>query len=144
MKRIVNILSLFLTLCLLFSAASCAEAKVVPFSDLPTEAQTFIKTHFAGAKVLQVTKEFNEYNVIFADRSKLEFDRSGNWKEIDCKGSAVPEGAIPARIQSYIKANFPSDKVRSIDRNVRGYEVKITSGFELEFDKNCNFIRIDD
>ena len=109
-----------------------------------SEAQSFIKTHFANVKVLQVTKEFAEYEVILADRSRLEFDRSGNWKEVNCRSGAVPESVIPSRIQTYIKGNYSSDGIRAIERNKRGYEVKLSSGFELKFDKNCNFKRIDD
>ena len=76
--------------------------------------------------------------------SRLEFDRSGNWKEVNCRGGAVPESVIPSRIQAYIKDNYSSDNVRTIERHIRGYEVKLSSGFELVFDKNCNFKRMDD
>lgn len=144
MKRLINTLLLTLSLLVFFPISAHADGRVIPFSGLPTEAQSFIKTHFANVKVLQVTKEFAEYEVTLADRSKLEFDRSGNWKKVNCRGSAIPESVIPSRIQTYINDNYSSDNVRTIERNILGYEVKLSSGFELKFDKNCNFKRIDD
>ena len=144
MKRLINTLLLTLSLLVFFPMSACADGRVIPFNDLPAEAQSFIKTHFANVGVLQVTKDFSEYEVLLADKSKLEFDRSGNWKDVNCRGGAVPESAIPSRIQGYVKGNFPTDSVRSIERNTRGYEVKLSSGFELKFDKNCNFKRLDD
>lgn len=144
MKSLINTLLLTLSLLVFFPMSAHADGRVIPFNGLPTEAQSFIKTHFANVKVLQVTKEFTEYEVILANGSRLEFDRSGNWKEVNCRGGAVPESVIPSRIQTYIKANYASDNIRTIERNKRGYEVKLSSGFELKFDKNCNFKRIDD
>ena len=144
MKSLINTLLLTLSLLVIFSVSARADGRVIPFSGLPAEAQSFIKTHFTNVKVLQVTKEFAEYEVILADKSRLEFDRSGNWKEVNCRGGAVPESVIPSRIQAYIKDNYSSDNVRTIERHIRGYEVKLSSGFELVFDKNCNFKRIDD
>lgn len=144
MKRLIDTLLLALALVVLFPLSADASGKVIPFNGLPTEAQSFIKTHFTNVKVLQITRELTEYEVIFADNNKVEFDRSGNWKEVNCRRGAVPESLIPSRILAYIKGNFSSDSVRSIERNTRGYEVKLSSGFELEFDKNCNFKRIDD
>ena len=146
MNRSLNALSVALALCALFLFPMCAKAdgKVIPVSKLPAEAQSFIKTHYDGVKVLQVVSDRTDYEVILAGNTQLEFDRSGNWKEIKCKGGSIPDSVIPSRIMSYIQEYFPSDKVCAIERSIWGYEVIITSGFELEFDKNCNFVRIDD
>lgn len=143
MKRFTSILIAAFALFALPLSAD-AGGKVIPFSKLPTEAQNFIKTHFSSVKVLQATSDWSEYEVILEGNAKLEFDRSGNWKEINCRGGSVPESAVPARIQAYVKDHFSPDKVRTIERHVRGYEVKVTSGIELKFDKNCNFVRLDD
>ena len=144
MKSLINTLLLALSLLVFFPLSAHADGRVIPFTGLPAEAQSFIKTHFANVKVLQVTKELAEYEVILADKSRLEFDRSGNWKEVNCRGGAVPTSVIPSRIQAYIKDNHSPDNVRTIERHIRGYEVKLSSGFELLFDKNCNFKRMDD
>ena len=82
---------------------------------------------------------------MFADLSSVEFDRSGNWKQVKCKkGGAIPEAIIPTRILSYVKEAFPDQLIVKIERSRWGYEVEIQNGLELEFDKNCSFVRIDD
>ena len=134
-----------LALALLFlPVLALADGKVVPYDKLPVEARSFIKEHFGSEKVLQVTSEWNEYEVLFSDMSTVQFDRSGNWKEVKCRQKAIPEPVIPSRILSYVKEVFPGRFITRIERSRRGYEVKLDNGLELEFDRNCNFFRIDD
>ena len=139
-KSILAVLSLMFMLVL-----ALADGKVIPLDKMPAEARNFVKEHFQNKKILQVTAEWNEYEVLFADLARVEFDRSGNWKEIKYpKGEAIPEAVIPSRILSYVKEAFSGLHVNQIERSRWGYEVKISNGLELEFDKNCNFVRIDD
>lgn len=145
MKKILSMFTLSLALLLGFAPGSRADGRVVPFEKLPAESKTFIRNHYGSVKVLQVLAEWDEFDVLFADRTQVEFDRRGNWKKVKApKGGAIPENIVPSRILQYITLNFPGDNVRGIERNRWGYEVEISSGFELEFDKNCNFVRIDD
>ena len=130
---------------LLIPFIAMADGKRIPFEKLPAEARTFVNTYFGGSKILQVTAEWDEYDVLFADLSSVEFDRSGNWKQVKCKkGGAIPEAIIPTRILSYVKEAFPDQLIVKIERSRWGYEVEIQNGLELEFDKNCSFVRIDD
>ena len=122
-----------------------ADGRRIPFEKMPAEARTFINTYFGQSKVLQVTAEWNEYEVLFQDLTRLEFDRSGNWKEVNCKkNGAIPEAIIPTRILSYVKEAFPGQEIVKMERSRWGYEIVIGNGLELEFDKNCSFVRIDD
>ena len=84
------------------------------------------------------------YDVIFTDGNKLEFDKQGNWKEINCKYSAVPAGVIPAQILKYVSENYPDAKVLKIERDKKDYEVKLSNRWELKFDLQFNLIDIDD
>ena len=138
-KIILAILSLMLV-----PVLALADGRVIPFEKMPAEARNFVKEHFGDKKILQVTAEWDEYDVLFSDLSRVEFDRYGNWKEIRCKNEAIPGSVIPSRILSYIKDTFPELRITQIERSRWGYEVKISNGLELEFDKNCNFVRIDD
>lgn len=144
MKRIITLLALSAFLTTALSLRVKADGRVIPFSNLPQEAKSFIKEFFDGVKVLQVTSEWNEYEVIFADHSKVEFDKKGNWTDIKCASRGVPASIIPSKIASYAERNFPDEIIIEIERSRWGYEVKVSGGFELEFDKNCNFVRIDD
>jgi len=129
---------------ILFPRTAQADGKVIPFDKMPAEARAFIKEHFGSVKVLQVTAEWDEYEVLLEDLTQVEFDRSGNWKQVKGKRNGLPEAIIPLRILSYVKEAFPEQPITQIERSRWGYEVNIGNGLELEFDKNCNFVRIDD
>lgn len=128
---------------------ACADNdKPITVAQLPAKAQQFVKTHFPKEKVAlaKLEQDFLEtrYEVVFTNGSKVEFLKNGEWKEIDCKYSTVPTAIIPAQIAQYISQNYPDTQVVQIDRDKRDYEVKITNGLELTFDKQFNLIDIDD
>ena len=66
---------------------------------MPQKAQQFIKQHFAGSNIAMAKVESDflqkSYDVIFTDGNKVEFDKKGNWTEVNCKFSVVPQGIIP-------------------------------------------------
>ncbi len=128
---------------------ACADNdKPIAVTQLPQKAQQFIKTHFSKEKVAfaKLERDFLEttYEVVFTNSTKLEFQKDGNWKEVDCKYSTVPTGIVPAQIAQYITQNYPDTKIVKIDRDKRDYEVKLTNGLELTFDLKFNLIDIDD
>ena len=128
---------------------ACADNdKPIAVTQLPQKAQQFIKTHFSKEKVAfaKLERDFLEttYEVVFTNSTKLEFQKDGNWKEVDCKYSTVPTGIVPAQIAQYVMQNYPDTKIVKIDRDKRDYEVKLTNGLELTFDLKFNLIDIDD
>jgi hypothetical protein len=145
----------FITLALLFSAASMACAKdsfmddkPIAYNQLPAAAREFIKTHFADAKVALTTVENDlwspNYEVIFTDGSKIEFLNSGEWDNIDCKYTRVPEAIVPAAILTYVKQNHPDNFVTEIDKERRGYEVGLNNHLDLTFSKSGQILGYDD
>lgn len=68
---------------------------------LPATAQTFVKSHFGGVTVSDIKDERGkggrEYVVNFSNGWTAEFDRRGEWRMVDCKNNAVPEGVTPCR-----------------------------------------------
>ena len=128
---------------------ACADNdKPITVTQLPQTAQQFIKTHFPKEKVAfaKLERDFLEttYEVLFTNSTKLEFNKNGEWKEVDCKYSTVPAQIVPAQIAQYVAQNYPDAQVVQIDRDRRDYEVKLTNGWELTFDLNFNLIDIDD
>lgn len=121
--------------------------KPVTFEQLPAAAKQFIKTHFPEAKITLATVERSllpTYDVIFTDGTKLEFSTSGEWKEIDCKYSQVPEAALPAEIVAYLKAHHPGVTVRDIERDRFGYELNLSNRLEISFWANGKIRGYDD
>ena len=127
-----------------FAAKADSDDRVITFQQMPQAAQTFLKQHFAKKVPLVVTMDWDDYTIIYETGEKVEFDKQGNWKEVDCRTSRVPSALIPEQIQSNIKMSFPAASIIKIDRNRRGYEVKLNNGIEVEFNRNFQVIDIDD
>lgn len=121
--------------------------KPITISQLPQPAQQFINKHFNGKSVAIAKIESGiierSYDVIFTNGDKLEFDRKGNWTDIDCKYSEVPAAAVPAQITDYVKKNHAGVKIIKIEREKNRHDVDLSNGWELTFDKKFNVIDID-
>ena len=122
--------------------------RVITFDQLPEKAKTFITTNFADQKVSYAKEETDifevTYEVVFSQGTKIEFDSKGEWKEIDCKYTMLDEKFVPDQIKAYVAKQWPDVKFVKIDKGRYGYEVELTNGLELTFDKNFNLIEIDD
>lgn len=142
-----KLLLLFMCLFTIQSVVKADDDKPVRIEQLPQSAQQFIKTHFGDSKVAIAKMETDwfdkSYDIIFTDGNKLEFDKQGNWKEINCKYSAVPASVMPEQIQKYVTENYPGAQVLKIERDKRDYEVKLSNKWELKFDLQFNLIDID-
>lgn len=121
--------------------------KPITFEQLPQTAQQFIGKHFAG-KTISLAKMENgilekSYDVIFTNGDKLEFDRKGQWTDIDCKYNEVPASAVPQQIADYVAVKHKDVKILKIEREKGRYDVDLSNGWELTFDKKFNVVDID-
>ena len=122
--------------------------KVISKNQLPAQAQSFLNENFAGSGIsyAKLETDFFErsYEVMLSDGTKLEFTSKGNWKEVDCRYGEVPEAIIPAPVKKYISDNYKGSKVLKIERDSRGYDVKLSNRLELKFNKDFEIVDIDD
>lgn len=143
MKSIKVILLLVVMMTMGFQAKADHD-QVIPFNQMPEAAQAFLKQHFANKVPLVVTVDWDDYTIRYESCEKVEFDKNGNWKEIDCRSSIVPTELIPEEIKTNIASTFPGAVILKIDRNRRGYEVKLNNGLEVEYSPTFQVIDIDD
>ena len=88
--------------------------------------------------------EGREYDVFFNNGNKIEFDRKGNWQEIDCeKGSSVPLAVLPDDIVSFLNGNYAERRVTDVSKDRNGYEITLDNGVELKFDSKNRFLGFD-
>ncbi|MBQ0117670.1 MAG: PepSY-like domain-containing protein [Flavobacterium sp.] len=132
----------------LFSLSTFAQKKNITQNQLPAKAQTFINTYFKNVPLSYATekKEYyivNEYKVKLQNGVEIEFDSSGDWKEVDGNHTALPSGFLPKKITTYIAKSFPKNKVIKAEVKRWKYEIEITNGLDLEFNKSGDFIKID-
>ena len=139
MKSIKAILLLVAMMAISFNAKADHD-QVITFDQMPEAAQV----HFAGKVPLVVTVDWDDYTIRYESGEKVEFDKQGNWKEINCRSTCVPAELIPEQIKSHIQATFPGSAIIKLERNRRGYEVKLNNGLEVEYDPTFQIIDIDD
>lgn len=133
----------------LLSLSSCSShSQLGAFNDLPASAQSFVNTYYSESEVAFVKVEgsglFAEYSVHLNSGVEIEFDHKGNLTEIDCRPSAVPDGIVPQVIVNYVASKFPNAFIVAYHVDRHDQKVDLSNSLELEFDKNGNFLRIDD
>ena len=148
MKRFFRIL--MIAICCMVSCNMVANAgndKPIAVNALPVKAQTLLSNHFNNQKVMLATIESGvvsrSYDVVLQNGTKLEFDKKGNLTEIDCKQGTVPDKLIPQAIKNYLKDNYTGQSVKKIEMNKKEYEVELTNGLDLTFNKHFQLIDID-
>ena len=148
MKRIFRIL--MIAICCMVSCSMAANAgndKPISVNALPAKAQTLLNNHFNSQKVMLATIESGvvsrSYDVVLQNGTKLEFDKKGNLTEINCKQGIVPALLIPQAIKNYLKDNYAGQSVKKIEMNKNEYEVELTNGLDLTFNKHFQLIDID-
>lgn len=145
MRKITSVLMCMLALCC--TALHADNEKPIQVSQLPAAAQQFVKKHFADRKVALAKVEdeviTKSYEVVFSDGDHIDFDGKGNWEEVDCKSSSVPDAIIPSQILKHVRANYPDATVKKIEKDHWEYEVKLSNHMELSFDKKFKLKDID-
>ena len=139
---------LFVSLFVMDLAVFADNDKPIQVTEMPKEAQSFVKSHFANQSVAVAKMETDffdkTYDVIFTNGDKVEFDKKGNWTKVDCEHTQVPQAVIPAAIQQYVSKNYPDAKVVKIEKTDRkGFDVDLSNGFDIEFDKKMRVVEID-
>ena len=148
MKKRIKTPFLAAMLVLSVMPACAGNDRVIDVAQLPTPAQQLLSSEFAGKQVSFVKADRDlltlDYDVVFSDGSAIEFDSRGQWEEINCRQGDVPESLVPEAIRQHVKAHYASERIRQIERRRRGYEIKLTNGLELKFNKQLQFCGIDD
>ena len=142
----------FVAAALLFAGitASFADGRERPITleQLPAPAQEFLASNFKDLTLAFAVEDpkfiGSEYEVIYTDRTEVEFDSDGAWTSVGSRYAAVPADIVPEQIKSYVAQTFPNQQVRKIERKRYSWEVELSNGLEIEFDKQFNVTDIDD
>ena len=118
--------------------------QVITFQQLPAAAQAFHNQHFAKKVPLTITMDWDDYTIYYQSGEKVEFNKQGNWKDVDCRASSVPSALVPQQIKTHVKATFPGTTILKLDHNRRGWEVKLNNGLEIEYNTAFQVIDVDD
>ena len=142
-KSIFFVLALVMSICLPLTLMADND-QVITFDRLPATAQAMLKQNFSDKVPLVITADWDDYKVMYTNGDKVEFDKKGNWKDIECKTSQVPAALVPAQIVANVNATFPGATITEIDQDRRGYSVKLSNGLELEYNRSFQIVELDD
>ncbi len=131
-------------MCMIMSATTFASDRVITANQLPATAQTFINQTFPGASIMYAEIDDGKYEVHLNDGTEINFDRKGNWDKVDCKLKAVPAHLIPATIASNVETQFSGTVITKIDKERYGYEIELSNGLDLKFNRQGMLSEIDD
>ena len=142
-------LTLFLMTTMFGAAYADGREKPTSVDKLPQAAQEFLSAHFKDLTVAYAVEEQKytgkEYEVVYTDRTEIEFRSDGQWESVGRKYSPVPASIVPQPIQTFVSgSNYPGQFIRQIDRNAYTWEVELSNGLEIKFDNQFNVIDIDD
>ncbi|MDE6110012.1 MAG: PepSY-like domain-containing protein [Muribaculaceae bacterium] len=145
MKRILLILAAAAGLSL---AASARGNYAHDASVLPEAARTVIanncKAKVSLVKVEKTMGRIDEYEVILTDGTEITFDRNGNWENVEtARNKQVPDAFLPKSIKTYVARNHKGTKIVGIEKERNGFEVELSNGIDMKFDKNGEFLRYD-
>ena len=141
MKKLL-VCALFLGLA--FGSTSCGKGKMETIND-------FVTTYFPQEEVLALIKDGLDYDVTLTDYTKIGFD--GNifgrlkWDEVDCTHTSyttVPDALVPAEIAAYMRRMHDTQNIVKIARDRRNWEITLSNGLEVEFNKNFQVTDFDD
>lgn len=113
-------------------------------SVLPEAARTVIASNFkAKVSVVKIEREagrVSEYEVVLTDGTEISFDSSGIWDNVEVNNSkSVPASIVPKAIRNFVAKHHRGQRIVGIDKEREGYEVELSNGVEIKFDKAGNF-----
>ena len=145
MKRLIVLLAGIVAFA---GVVSADNDRAVTVDRLPEKAREFLNGHFAAEKIAYVKQERDflelKYEVMTVGGVMIDFDRRGLWTEIECRYDMLDPDVVPAPVREYVSSRWPEASYRKISRDRNEYEVKLSTGLELTFDRNFNLMEIDD
>ena len=113
---------------------------------------TFVKTYFPDAEVIANIKDGLDCDVTLSDYTQIGFDGNlfGNleWDEVDCRHAslptAVPVALVPVEITNYVNRIEGGQSITKIAKDNNGWDIELSNGLEIEFDKRFNVVDFDD
>lgn len=142
MKARLIILSV-LALCLGISAKA-QDDRIITLDRLPQNAKEFLAKHFPDKTPMVLKEDWDDFEVMYTNGEKVEFLKNGEWKKVDCRTAAVPDVLVPEQIKTQVQAHYPGAVITKIEKDRRGWEVKLNNGLDIDFSPKFVITDIDD
>ncbi len=121
--------------------------RFITFEDLPTKAKSFVRTYFGHYDIrfvkIDITMTKTNYTVQFENDMKIEFNSNGDWDEVNSPSDCLPSDFLNNMIINHLNKNYPDYCLHVISKGKHKFEVELTNGLELVFNKKGEFLRYD-
>lgn len=149
MKKFLTIFTVSTALTIATAGFTFAGDRHITRKELPTQARAFLSAHYGQTGIAYATADREAfgttYDVSLADGTKLEFSKHGDIIEIKSPhNGSIPYSALPAKIESYIKRNYPQATVQEFEVDGRLCEVKLSNGVEITFNRQYQVVHSTD
>ncbi|MCM1371670.1 MAG: PepSY-like domain-containing protein [Bacteroides sp.] len=141
------------TLIAIVAALAPQKLQAQNHKDLPENAKSYISRHFENSTINHYEKETDlldiEHKVYVSYNGvsfRLEFDKYGNVTEIcsiDNK-TPLPQSVLPVKITQHAKQKFPNANIIEWEKKRSTQSIELDNGVELIYNRNGDFLRIDD
>ena len=127
--------------------AQVQAAPAAAAQSLPQAITDFLTQHFPKATVVGIEPDYDhggmEYDVYLSDGTQIDFDANNQWDQVESM-KGVPSFFIPKGIASYVRSNYQNLVITKINKEYHGYEIELSNGLDLNFDRSGNFMGMDD
>lgn len=148
MKR--SLMSMLIALITIITPLSLAAQT---YKSMPENARNYVKKHFKDYTISHYEKDSDLLNVeykVYVTKNrttfKLDFDKSGNVKDIESVDdrTPLPPSVLPVKITQYVKKAFPGTKILEWKKKRNSQVIELSNDMELVFNAKGDFIRIDE
>ncbi|MDO4727705.1 MAG: PepSY-like domain-containing protein [Bacteroidota bacterium] len=146
MKRVFLMIAFVMTTGVITVSCGDDDVAVSP-TELTNSSSSFLETYFPGIGITKVEQDVNSVDdyqeVTLANGVRVDFNKQGDWTEVDGNGQAIPTGFILPNIVEYVSVNYPNTQIEGISKQNYGFAVDLLNGVELRFNHQGNFIGLD-
>lgn len=124
--------------------------KAIPISELPANINYHLQSSYPSASIRTAEKDPNfGYEVEISLGWEFYYDLNGSflYKEMNLGGDddlPVAISSLPSSIVNYVNANYPGSTIVWAEWDDDEFEIYLSNGLELYFDRNGNFLYADD
>lgn len=114
---------------------------------IPRSIVSYVTQNYNQRSINEIKKETYGYKIELAGKPdiELQFDELGTFIGHDDDNDDVVIGLsqLPVISQTFLSSHFNGQVPSKITKDNDGYEVKLVTKFEIEFDVNGNFTKVD-
>ena len=149
-ENMKKIFTLIMAAALVSGVASARDKITTDVNELPESARTLLSQYYHGAGVSRIKIDSkisgqSDYEVVLDDGTEIEFAHDGSLKEIESgRDGVVPENLILKSIRDYVSTNYVGRKIVSMDVERNGYDIELSDGVELKFNKSGKVLSVED